>query len=90
MAQSELPRVGGFEGMEESLDVSQRAEVPKLRKGAVGLGGVLFLTVTGSAPISAMLFNTPIMVGYGRASARPPRSSSPRSSWSYSPSATWP
>jgi hypothetical protein len=25
----------------------------------------LFLTVTGAAPISAMLFNTPIVVGYG-------------------------
>src|SRR6266446_245625 len=71
MAQSELPRVGGIEGMEESLDVSQRAEVPKLRKGAVGLGGVLFLTVTGSAPISAMLFNTPIVVGYGQGIGAP-------------------
>ena len=57
--------------MEESLDVSQRSEVPKLRKGAVGLGGVLFLTVTGSAPISAMLFNTPIMVGYGQGVGAP-------------------
>ena len=71
MAQSELPRVGGIEGLEESLDVSQRDEVPKLRKGAVGLGGVLFLTVTGSAPISAMLFNTPIMVGYGQGVGAP-------------------
>ncbi len=71
MAQSELPRVGGIEGMEESLDISQRADVPKLRKGAIGLGGVLFLTVTGSAPISAMLFNTPIMVGYGQGVGAP-------------------
>src|ERR1700735_5287272 len=71
MAQAELPRVGGIEGMEESLDVSQRADVPKLRKGAIGLGGVLFLTVTGSAPISAMLFNTPIMVGYGQGVGAP-------------------
>ena len=71
MAQSELPRVGGIEGMEETFDVSQRDEVPKLRKHAVGLGGVLFLTVTGSAPISAMLFNTPIMVGYGQGVGAP-------------------
>src|ERR1700722_18948833 len=71
MAQAELPRVGGIEGMEESLDISQRSDVPKLRKGAIGLGGVLFLTVTGSAPISAMLFNTPIMVGYGQGVAAP-------------------
>src|SRR5713226_10282446 len=71
MARSELPRVGGFEGMAEDYDVSQRAEVPKLRKHAIGLGGVLFLTVTGSAPISAMLFNVPIMVGYGQGVGAP-------------------
>jgi amino acid transporter len=55
----------------EDYDVSQRDEVAKLRKGAVGLGGVLFLTVTGSAPISAMLFNVPIMVGYGQGVGAP-------------------
>src|SRR5246500_5834496 len=71
MARSELPRVGGIEGMEETFDISQREEVPKLRKHAVGLGGGLFLTVTGSAPISAMLFNTPIMVGYGQGVGAP-------------------
>src|ERR1700735_2134694 len=71
MAQAELPRVGGIEGMEESLDISQRSDVAKLRKGAIGLGGVLFLTVTGSAPISAMLFNVPIMVGYGQGVGAP-------------------
>src|ERR1700757_5490988 len=71
MARSELPRVGGIEGMEETFDISRREEVPKLRKHAVGLGGVLFLTVTGSAPISAMLFNTPIMVGYGQGVGAP-------------------
>src|ERR1700693_4066346 len=47
------------------FDVSQRGDVPTLRKHAVGLAGVLFLTVTGSAPISAMLFNTPLAVGSG-------------------------
>src|ERR1700733_8607384 len=71
MAQSELPRGGGVQGMEEDFDVSQRAEVPKLRKHAVGLLGVLFLTVTGSAPISAMLFNTPILVGFGNGGGAP-------------------
>jgi len=58
-------------GLAESLDVSLRSDVPKLRKHAVGLLGVLFLTVTGSAPISAMLFNTPIMVGYGNGVGAP-------------------
>jgi amino acid transporter len=55
----------------DSLDVSQRTDVAKLRKNAVGIWGVLFLTVTGSAPISAMLFNTPIVVGYGEGKGAP-------------------
>jgi amino acid transporter len=49
----------------DNFDISQREDVQKLHKHAVGLWGVLFLTLTGAAPISAMLFNTPIMVGYG-------------------------
>ncbi len=53
------------------FDVSQRQDVSTLRKHAVGLPGVLFLTVTGSAPISAMLFNTPIVVGYGNGLGAP-------------------
>ena len=61
--------VGTVEPLQQAeadiFDVSQRADVPLLRKHAVGLAGVLFLTVTGSAPISAMLFNTPLVVGYG-------------------------
>ena len=55
----------------EDFDVSQRTDVAKLRKGAIGLGGVLFLTVTGSAPISAMLFNVPIAVGFGNGIGAP-------------------
>ena len=49
----------------DSVDVGQRVDVHKLHGGAVGLAGVLFLTVTGSAPITAMLLNTPLSVGYG-------------------------
>jgi len=55
----------------EDFDVSQRGDVQKLRRGAVGLGGVLFLTVTGAAPISAMMFNTPIVVGFGQGIGAP-------------------
>ena len=55
----------------ESMDVSQRTDVHHLHGGAVGLLGVLFLTVTGAAPISAMLFNTPISVGYGNGIGTP-------------------
>ena len=55
----------------DSVDVGQRTDLDKLHLGAVGLFGVLFLTVTGAAPISAMLFNTPISVGYGNGIGTP-------------------
>jgi amino acid transporter len=58
-------------GMFESLDISERDDVHKLKKHAIGLYGVLFLTLTGSAPISAMMFNTPIVVGYGQGVGAP-------------------
>ncbi len=49
----------------EQFDVSREAGVNKLHGGAVGLIGVLFLTVTGAAPESAMLGNVPFAAGYG-------------------------
>lgn len=55
----------------DSLDVSGRQDLHHLHGGAVGLAGVLFLTVTGSAPISAMLFNTPISMGFGNGIGTP-------------------
>src|SRR6202030_1124661 len=67
----ESPRVASATEPAEDYDVSQRADISKLRKHAIGLGGVLFLTVTGSAPISAMLFNVPIVVGYGQGVGAP-------------------
>jgi amino acid transporter len=54
-----------------TYDVTAREDVHLLRGGSVGLWGVLFLTVTGSAPISAMLFNTPISVGFGNGIGTP-------------------
>ena len=67
-----VPHLTGTKtGMLEEIDVSGRTDVFKLRKGAVGIWGVLFLTVTGSAPISAMLFNTPIVVGFGQGVGAP-------------------
>src|SRR5579872_7021577 len=55
----------------ESVDVAEREDIHKLRGKSVGLVGVLFLTVTGSAPISAMLFNTPLAVGFGNGIGAP-------------------
>jgi amino acid transporter len=48
-----------------TIDVGQRANVPKLHAKAVGVMGVLFLCVTGAAPESAMLGNVPFAAGFG-------------------------
>jgi amino acid transporter len=48
-----------------TIDVSAVKHVNLLHSKAVGLIGVLFLTVTGAAPISAMLGNVPFAAGYG-------------------------
>jgi amino acid transporter len=53
------------------LDVTSRSDVHKLEGKAIGLVGVLFLTVTGAAPISAMLFNVPIGVASGNGKGVP-------------------
>ena len=65
------PHHEGMLPVVDSVDVAQRDDLHKLRGGSVGLVGVLFLTVTGSAPISAMLFNTPISVGFGNGIGTP-------------------
>ena len=65
------PHHEGMLPVVESVDVANRDDVHKLRPAAVGLIGVLFLTVTGSAPISAMLFNTPLSVGFGNGIGTP-------------------
>lgn len=50
---------------QESFDISKDHSVEKLHAKAVGLVGVLFLTVTGAAPESAMLGNVPFAAGSG-------------------------
>ena len=49
----------------ETIDISTHKNVHRLHSKAVGLIGVLFLTVTGAAPMSAMLGNVPFAAGYG-------------------------
>ena len=51
--------------LSQAIDISSDANVSKLHGKAVGLVGVLFLTVTGAAPESAMLGNVPFAAGYG-------------------------
>src|SRR5438093_2962701 len=58
-------------GKSMGYDVAGRGDLDKLHTKAVGLLGVLFLTVTGAAPISAMLFNVPIAVGFGNGIGSP-------------------
>jgi amino acid transporter len=50
--------------MIESVRVGDSG-VDRLKPGAIGLWGVIFLAVTGAAPISAMLFNVPFATGFG-------------------------
>ena len=47
------------------IDITGNKSVNKLQSKAVGLVGVLFLAVTGAAPMSAMLGNVPFAAGYG-------------------------
>ena len=54
----------GRQGTIETVSVSQ-AGVDRLKPGAIGLFGVIFVAVTGAAPISAMLFNVPFATGFG-------------------------
>src|SRR3954447_23295018 len=51
-------------GTVESVSAGD-AGVDRLKPNAVGLLGVIFVAVTGAAPISAMLFNVPFATGFG-------------------------
>lgn len=54
----------GRQGTIETVSVSS-AGADRLKPGAIGLLGVIFVAVTGAAPISAMLFNVPFATGFG-------------------------
>jgi amino acid transporter len=59
------PRVEArHEGMVESVYAGDSG-VDRLKPNAIGLWGVIFVGVTGAAPISAMLFNVPFATGFG-------------------------
>ncbi len=58
MAASTTTREAGL----GTLDIEGRPVRKDLAAGAIGLRGVLFLIVTGAAPITAMLFNVPVAV----------------------------
>ncbi len=49
----------------KNFDLLKDKEPEPLRQEAIGLIGVLLLTVTGAAPLTAMLGNIPFAVGFG-------------------------
>ena len=53
------------------VDVTTRADVDKLKGNAVGLYSILFLCVTGSAPLAVFIYNTPFTMPYGSGSNGP-------------------
>jgi amino acid transporter len=53
------------QGNQGTIDISRSKDVDQLHSKAVGLIGVLFLAVTGAAPMSAMLGNVPFAAGFG-------------------------
>lgn len=55
----------------ERAPVRRSESTHKLKAGAVGLAGVLFMAVANAAPITAMTGNVPIAVGYGNGIAAP-------------------
>ncbi|HEY1478821.1 MAG TPA: hypothetical protein VGF46_02270, partial [Gaiellales bacterium] len=57
-------------GTVESVSIDA-AGVERLKPNAIGLWGVIFVAVTGAAPISAMLFNVPFAVGFGTGAGTP-------------------
>src|ERR1700759_2666274 len=57
-------------GTIESFSVEESG-VDRLKPNAIGLWGVIFVGVTGAAPISAMLFNVPFAVGFGTGKSTP-------------------
>ncbi|MDX6549873.1 MAG: hypothetical protein QOJ31_557 [Gaiellales bacterium] len=59
------------EGTVTSLDVNDRADVEQLKGGSLGLLQVLFLCVTGSAPLAVFMFNFPFSVGAGNEKGTP-------------------
>jgi amino acid transporter len=71
MASEIAPPLQGAGATDVSIDVAQEESVQKLRRGAAGLPGVLFLAITGSAPLAVVLFNFPVAVGFGEERASP-------------------
>src|SRR5262245_36398722 len=55
-----------------SRDENHGGDVQKLKRNAIGTIAVIFMAVATAAPITAMVGNVPIAVGFGNGSNAPP------------------
>jgi amino acid transporter len=53
------------------LDISGREDVHKLRRQAIGLGGVLFISFAAMSPLTGQLGNVPLAIGLGNGIGAP-------------------
>ena len=53
------------------VDVTTRDDIDKLKANAVGLYSILFLCVTGSAPLAVFIYNTPFTMPFGSGNTGP-------------------
>ena len=56
---------------EGDVDVKTRGDLDQLKGNAVGMYSILFLCVTGSAPLAVFIYNTPFTMPYGSGSNGP-------------------
>src|SRR5258708_37294895 len=54
-----------------TLDISDREDVHKLRRGAIGLGGGLFISFAAMSPLTGQLGNVPLAIGLGNGIGAP-------------------
>ena len=75
MATSDRPPAGSSPAQDaprpEGAPAPEAFHHHKLKAGALGLAGVLFIAVANAAPITAMTGNTPIAIGYGNGIGAP-------------------
>jgi amino acid transporter len=55
----------------QTLDISERDDIHKLRRRAIGLGGVLFISFAAMSPLTGQLGNVPIAIGIGNGIGAP-------------------
>jgi amino acid transporter len=54
-----------------TVDISQREDIHQLRRRAIGLGGVLFISFAAMSPLTGQLGNVPLAVGIGNGIGAP-------------------